>query len=45
MACRNLIDLAHGKYPGTVVNPEVFGRPSFQKKWESVRIDQRPLRE
>ncbi len=42
MACRNLIDLAHGKYPGAVVNPEVFDRPSFQKKWESVRIDHHP---
>ena len=39
MACRNLLDLARGKYPAAVVNPEVFQRPSFQKKWESVRID------
>jgi phosphoglycerate dehydrogenase-like enzyme len=45
MACQNLIDLAHGKYPGSVVNSEVFDRPSFQKKWESVRIDHLSSRE
>jgi len=44
-ACQNLIDLANGKYPGAVVNPEVFDRPSFQKKWEAVRIDQRTPQE
>ena len=45
MACQNLIDLANGRYPGAVVNPEVFDRPSFQKKWESVRIDTRTPQE
>lgn len=45
MACRNLIDLANGRYPGAVVNPEVFDRASFQKKWESLRIDKRPPQE
>ncbi|MFN0128619.1 MAG: NAD(P)-dependent oxidoreductase [Verrucomicrobiales bacterium] len=45
VACQNLIDLAKGQYPDAVVNPEVFGRPSFQKKWESMRIDQRPPQE
>ncbi len=38
MASQNLIDLANGKPPKSVVNPEVFDRPSFHKKWESVRI-------
>jgi phosphoglycerate dehydrogenase-like enzyme len=37
MASRNLIDLANGKQPKSVVNPEVFDRPTFQKKWDSVR--------
>ena len=37
MASQNLIDLANGRRPKSVVNPEVFDRPTFQKKWESVR--------
>ena len=40
MASQNLIDLANGKQPKSVVNPEVFDRPSSHKKWESVRIGQ-----
>lgn len=40
MASQNLIDLANGNHPKSVVNPEVFDRPSFHKKWESVRIGQ-----
>jgi len=40
MASQNLIDLANGSYPKSVVNPEVFDRPTFQKKWESVKIAQ-----
>jgi D-3-phosphoglycerate dehydrogenase len=38
MAAQNIIDFAHGKQAQGVVNPEVFERPSFQKKWEEVRI-------
>lgn len=38
MASQNLIDLANGKHPKSVVNPEVFDRPSFHKKWEEVKI-------
>ncbi len=38
MACQSLIDLAHGRRPRGVVNPEVFDRPSFQEKWEAVRL-------
>lgn len=40
MASQNLIDLANGTRPNCVVNSEVFDRPTFQKKWESVRIAQ-----
>ncbi len=40
MASQSLIDLARGDHPEHVVNPEVFDRPSFHKKWESVRINQ-----
>lgn len=37
IAARNLLDLARGSRPLSVVNPDVFDRPSFQKKWERVR--------
>ena len=37
VASQNLIDLANGERPKSVINPEVFDRPTFQKKWESVR--------
>lgn len=40
MASQNLLDIANGRRPRSVVNPEVFDRPSFQKKWESIRIGQ-----
>jgi phosphoglycerate dehydrogenase-like enzyme len=32
-ACRGMLDLALGKPPRGVVNPQVFDRPGFQKKW------------
>ena len=38
MACQSIIDLAQGRQPNCVVNPEVFDRPSFQNKWERLRI-------
>ncbi|MEP6664640.1 MAG: NAD(P)-dependent oxidoreductase [Verrucomicrobiota bacterium] len=33
-ACQVMVDLSQGKKPGGVVNPEVFDRPGFQKKWK-----------
>lgn len=36
LACQNILDLSLGKIPRGVVNPEVFDRPSFQRKWESA---------
>ncbi|MDB5341237.1 MAG: Hydroxypyruvate reductase, partial [Planctomycetaceae bacterium] len=35
-ACQGLLDLAAGKKPRGVVNPEVFDRPSFQTKWQRI---------
>ncbi len=35
---RSMVELAHGKRPGPVLNPEVFDRPSFQEKWRRLRI-------
>ncbi len=37
-ACRSLVDLAHGRRPLGVVNPEVFERPSFQEKWNRLSL-------
>ena len=35
-ACQGLLDLAAGRRPRGVVNPEVFDRPGFQEKWQRV---------
>jgi phosphoglycerate dehydrogenase-like enzyme len=31
--CQGMVDLSQGKKPRGVVNPQVFERPGFQKKW------------
>jgi len=36
VACQTMIDLAHGRRPHGIINPEVCDRPSFQKKWERL---------
>lgn len=38
MACQSLADLAQGRRPHGIVNPEVFGRPGFQEKWNRLRL-------
>lgn len=35
-ACQVMVDLSLGKKPHGVVNPEVFERPGFQKKWKRI---------
>lgn len=37
MACRAMHDLAVGRRPAGVLNPEVFERPGFQAKWRRLR--------
>ena len=37
VACQSMIDLAQGKKPWGVLNPEVFERPGFQEKWKRLR--------
>ncbi len=34
--CRGMLDLAQGKKPRGVINPEVFDRPGFQAKWKGL---------
>jgi phosphoglycerate dehydrogenase-like enzyme len=36
-ACGGMLDLATGKTPRGVVNPEVFDRPGFREKWARLR--------
>ncbi|MDA0347561.1 MAG: NAD(P)-dependent oxidoreductase [Verrucomicrobia bacterium] len=38
-ASQSIIDLAQGRRPRSSINPEVFDRPSFQEKWERLKID------
>lgn len=33
-ACQGMLDLSLGKKPRGVLNPDVFDRPGFQKKWQ-----------
>jgi phosphoglycerate dehydrogenase-like enzyme len=37
-ACQGMLDLAMGRRPAGVVNPDVLLRPSFRRKWERLRI-------
>jgi phosphoglycerate dehydrogenase-like enzyme/2-keto-3-deoxy-L-rhamnonate aldolase RhmA len=34
--CRGMRDLAAGRVPAGVVNPEVFARPGFRAKWKRI---------
>lgn len=38
-ACQSLADLAQGRRPHGIVNPEVFDRPGFQEKWNRLRLE------
>jgi len=35
--CRGMLDLANGRVPRGVVNPEVLDRPGFRDKWKRLR--------
>lgn len=37
-ACQGMVDLSLGKVPHGVINPEVLQKPSFQAKWERLRV-------
>ena len=37
-ACQGMVDLARGQRPRGVVNPDVFERPTFQAKWDRLRL-------
>ena len=38
-ACQSLVDLAQGRRPKGVVNPEIFEQPSFQQKWKRLQLN------
>jgi phosphoglycerate dehydrogenase-like enzyme len=39
--CRGMLDLAQGRRPHGVVNPDVFDRPGFRAKWTRLMLDGR----
>ena len=41
-ACQGIVDLSQGRGPAGVVNPEVFERPGFQKKWKRLTTVRSP---
>ena len=38
MVCQGMIDLAYGRVPKGIVNPEVLKQPGFQAKWQRLRV-------
>jgi phosphoglycerate dehydrogenase-like enzyme len=36
--CQGMVDVASGKRPASVINPEVFERNSFSEKWARLRL-------
>lgn len=38
VVCRAMVDIASGRRPRSVINSEVFDRPSFVQKWERLRL-------
>jgi len=42
VAAQNAIDIVYGRRPNGVLNPEVFDRPSFQEKWERLKLPSEP---
>ncbi len=35
-ACQGMVELSQKRRPGGVLNPQVFERPGFQRKWERI---------
>ncbi len=38
VVCKGMVEMAQGRRPFSVINPEVFDRASFGKKWERLRL-------
>ncbi len=36
--CEGMVDVALGRRPHSVINPEVFDRPGFQQKWARLQL-------
>lgn len=36
--CHGMVDLAHGRRPRGILNPQVFDRPGFQEKWQRLQV-------
>jgi phosphoglycerate dehydrogenase-like enzyme len=38
VVCKGMVEVAKGRRPASVINPEVFDRATFLKKWERLRL-------
>jgi phosphoglycerate dehydrogenase-like enzyme len=38
VACTGVLEIASGRRPNHVINPDVFGHPSFAEKWRRLRL-------
>lgn len=38
VTCTGIVDIASGRRPNHVINPEVFDRPSFAEKWKRLQL-------
>ena len=38
VVCKGMVEVALGQRPSSVINPEVFDRPSFKEKWDRLRL-------
>ncbi len=36
--CQGIVDLASGRRPRSVINPQVFDHPGFERKWARLRL-------
>jgi phosphoglycerate dehydrogenase-like enzyme len=38
VSCKGIVDIASGRRPNHVINPEVFDSPAFQQKWKRLQL-------
>ena len=38
LVCTSMVDIASGRRPRSVINPEVFQQPTFERKWQRLRL-------
>jgi len=38
VSCKGIVDIASGRRPNHVINPEVFDHPGFREKWKRLQL-------